>query len=112
MRKREPQKCDAALKLQPKLRSCITACPQEPQVPGSSCAEIRVHDNPTLMRYLVRYMRKETMRAAATTDDAAGPNTDDVTAQNAYTLYSDSTQALVLYVNEPVCERVMRDSQY
>ena len=67
------------------------------------------------MRYLVRYMRKEAMRAAATTDDAAGPNsanTDDVTAQNAYTLYSDSTQALVLYVNEPVCESVMRDSQY
>lgn len=64
------------------------------------------------MRYLVRYMRKETMRAAAaTTDDAAG-NTDDVTAQTVYTLYSDSTQALVLYVNEPVCESVMRDSQY
>ena len=101
MRRREPQKCAAALKLHPRLRSCITACPQEPQDPESNCAEIRVHDNPTLMRYLVRYMRKETMRAAAatTTDDAAG-NTDDVTAQTVYTLYSDSTQALVLYVNQ------------
>lgn len=57
------------------------------------------------MRYLVRYMRKETMRAAAaTTDDAAG-NTDD-TAQTVYTLYSDSTQALVLYLRERTSMRV------
>ena len=42
------------------------------------------------------YMRKETMRAAATTDDAADEPTSNTT-QNAYTLYSDSTQALVLY---------------